>query len=219
LRGTAKQLASFVAVSLVVVATVVGVIDRVTRAGWDSPLLQNWSLVTQAAATAGLLFVGLARRSRSLLVVTFLMGLIFVEEAFHVLTWFNGIERRVGRRIATVTPLSADVAGWVVLYAGIAAVGLAFLAYAYWSAVVVERRVVRNFALLLAVGGLFGGVVSATAALVDPARLTFVEELGESFAYAVIAGYVAGLVYVAATPRLGGDPMRPSGNMPERTFR
>ena len=152
-------------------------IDRVTRAGWDSPLLQNWSLVTQAAATAGLLFVGLARRSRSLLVVTFLMGLIFVEEAFHVLTWFNGIERRVGRRIATVTPLSADVAGWVVLYAGIAAVGLAFLAYAYWSAVVAERRVVRNFTLLLAVGGLFGGVVSATAALVDPARLTFVEEL------------------------------------------
>jgi hypothetical protein len=208
LRGTARQIANFVAVAFVASAVLVAVIDHSTHAGWDAPLLQDWSLIPHGFTVLGLFYIARSRRSAAFGILGTLYGLIFVEEAFHVLNslarWQFGAARWVSRR----TPLSYDVANWTVLYASVAILGVALLLFAYFHAANGERRVVRNLALFLAVGGFFGGPISSFAALEDPATWTFIEELGEAMAYAITAGYVAGLVYAVAIPRLRKHPHR-----------
>lgn len=201
LRGTARQVATFVAAVFAAAAVVVAAIDRSVESSWDSVLLQNWSLLPHALATAGLFYIVGAHKSRTFWSLGTLFGLIFIEEAFHVLNSLAGEQSRVARWVSRGTGLSWNVAGWVVLYGAVAIVGFAFLAFAYWQASTAERKVVRNLAVLLAIGGLFGGPISSLAALEDPRRLTFVEEFGEAIAYAVMAGYVAGLVAAVYTRR------------------
>jgi hypothetical protein len=215
LQGTARQVATVVAVVLVGVAVLLAIIDRLSAASWDSPLLQAWTLVPQLISFLGLLFIGRIRRSVAFGVLGVLVGLIFIEEAFHILnplaTWLGEIAFQASRW----TDIRSDVLSGTLTYGFVALVGVAFLGLSHWQGSAGERRVVRNFALLLVAGGFFGGPISTLATMEEPRLWMFVEELGEAIVYAVIAGYVGGLVHAASRTRRPSDRDRLVGSIPD----
>jgi len=201
LRGTARQVALFVAASFVIFALVVAVIEHVRGPGWGWPLLQQWSLVPHSLAVGGLLYIGIVHRSRAFLTLGALLGLALVEEAFHPLNSAARVQVRAAVKLSRWTGIEWDAMSRIVLYGFVGVVTVAFLVLAYWQASRAARRVVRNVALLLVVAGLFGGPIYVLAGTGDSLQWMFVEELGEAVAYALIAGYVAGLGCLAAMPR------------------
>jgi hypothetical protein len=58
---------------------------------------------------------------------------------------------------------------------------------------------VRNIAFLLLIGGFFGGPISMVASMGYRPRWIFIEEFGEAVVFAIMAGYIVGVV-----SRMGG---------------
>lgn len=169
----------FVGVVFLVGTLVAAAADIRFGIGSSSPRDQAWTLVPQVATAAGLLFIGYRRHSRAFYILAGLIALIAIEEAFHVL---NPVSEWLGRH-----------ATWALIYGLVALVGLGGLGLSHRLGSEVERPVVRNLAILLILGGLFGGPVSVVAARTNQLRWLFVEEFGEGLVFAIIGGYVAGL--------------------------
>jgi hypothetical protein len=194
LRGTSRQAAVLVAVTLCGVTIVVACLDRYARTSWDSPLLQDWTLLPQGLSAIGLLYLAKARHSTAFAILGVLIGLVIIEDAFHILNPLADRLARVALWARRWTEIRLGVLNGALIYGFVAIVGLSLLAVSHWHGSPDERPVIRSFTALLLVGGFFGGPVSIVAALESPGRLTFVEELGEAMVFAVMAGYVAGLV-------------------------
>jgi hypothetical protein len=198
LRGSSRQVALFVSGAFLAGAVLAAGIDLYSDAGWDSPILQGWTLIPQVLSAAGLLWLGRTRRSASFVILGCLIGLVVVEEAFHVL---NAVE-------ASLTAIATWGAEWssvrvntlrlVLVYCLVALVGLIMLAISHRYGSKGERHVVRNLALLLVIAGFFGGPISTLSLLSSRRRWLFIEECGEAVVFALIAGYVAGLVVPTA---------------------
>lgn len=179
LYGLSKQVALFVGVVFLAGTLVAAAFDLRHGIGWSSPAVQAWTLVPQVATAAGLMFIGYRRNSRAFYILAGLMLLIVIEEAFHVL---NPVSNWLGR-----------IATWALIYGLVAFIGLTGLALSHRFGSEVERPVVRNLAILLVLGGFFGGPVSVVASRTNSLRWLFVEEFGEAVVFAIIGGYVAGL--------------------------
>jgi hypothetical protein len=204
LRGTAQQIAGVVAGAFVLIALAVAVVDRLGEGGWDSPLLQAWTLVPQFLVAAALLYIGWIRRSKAFWFLGILFALVFIEEAFHVLNPVESSMRGLVGWISERLVVSRTVVNGVLVYGFVAVVGALLLVLSLWHGSRGERQVVRNLAVLLAVGGFFGGPVSLLSNLRNRRMWMFVEEVGEAIVFAGIAAYVAGLLYAAATSHTDG---------------
>ncbi len=179
LHGPSKQVALFAGVAFLAGTLVAAAVDLRSGIGWSSPTLQAWTLVPQVACAAGLTYIGYRRNSRAFYILGALIVLIVIEEAFHVL---NPVSEWLGRN-----------ATWALVYGLVAFIGLIGIALSHRFGSDVERPAVRNLAILLILGGLFGGPVSVVAARTNQLRWLFVEEFGEALVFAIIGGYVAGL--------------------------
>jgi hypothetical protein len=179
LHGLSKQVALFAGVAFLAGTLVAAAVDLRSGIGWSSPTLQAWTLVPQVACAAGMTYIGYRRNSRAFYILGALIVLIVIEEAFHVL---NPVSEWLGRN-----------ATWALIYGLVAFIGLIGLALSHRFGSDVERPVVRNLAILLILGGFFGGPVSVVAARTNQLRWLFVEEFGEALVFAIIGGYVAGL--------------------------
>ena len=198
LRGTARQIAGVVAGAFVLIALAVAAVDRLSEGGWDSPLLQAWTLVPQLLVAAALLYIGRLRRSKAFWYLGILFALVFIEEAFHVLNPVEASMRGLVNSVSEGFGVSRTVVNGLFVYGLVAVIGVGLLALSLWHASHGERKVVRNLALLLAVGGFFGGPVSLLSNLRNRRMWMFVEEVGEAIVFAGIVAYVAGLLYAAA---------------------
>ena len=170
-------------------------LDLANADRWDPANLQAWTLVSQTLSAAGLFVLGRVRNSRSFMVLGFLIALVVVEEAFHVLNpvsaWLADLFDIENRW----TTVRLSVLNGVLIYGFVAIIGVTLLLVSHWHGTPAERRVVRNIAILLFVGGLFGGPISTASYWTDETRrVLFVEEVGETLAFAVMVGYVAALV-------------------------
>jgi len=181
-------------------------LDFVSAAGWDAPTLQAWTLVPQVLALAGLLFLGFRSASASFTVLAALLALVAIEEAFHVLNPIAAILSDGATAGSHWTGFWLSVLVFSLIYGLVALIGLAMIFLSHRRGSVAERPVVRNLALMLVVGGLFGGPIGALLSSGRIGRWPYVEELGEAVVFAVIAGYVAGLV---AQSRLLSEPDHP----------
>jgi hypothetical protein len=179
LQGLAKQVALFVAVAFLGGTLVAATIDVISGIGWSSPTLQAWALVPQVVSAAGLVYIGYRRSSRAFYILGGLIVLIVIEEAFHVLN--------------PVSDWLARNSTWALVYGLVAFIGLLGLALSHRFGTETERPVVRNLAILLILGGIFGGPVSVVASRTNQPEWLFVEEFGEALVFAIIGGYVAGL--------------------------
>jgi fluoride ion exporter CrcB/FEX len=122
------------------------------------------------------------------------IGLIVIEEAFHVLNPVSAwLAELVGIENSWST-VRLSLLNGLLIYGVVAAVGVTLLVISHWRGSLAERRVVRNLAVLLFVAGFFGGPVSTIATFDYDVRLAFLEELGEALVFALVVGYVAGLV-------------------------
>ena len=212
LRGTSLQVASFGAAAFTAAAVLVALVDRYSQGRWDSPLLQAWTLIPQALATAGLLHLAKVRNSKAFGILGGLIGLIVIEEAFHVLNPLAAWLARVARWANRWSDVRLSVLDGVLIYGFVALVGLGLLAFSHWHSSPDERPVIRNIALLLLAGGLFGGPISVLSTMGHRRRWVFVEEVGEAIVFALMAGYVAGLVVAAS----GGRSDRPRSTLARR---
>jgi hypothetical protein len=218
LRGPAKQVMTFVAAFFVVGGILAAGLDLADSDGWDPATLQSWTLVSQTLAAVGLLLLGRWRKSLSFTVLGVLITLIVIEEAFHVLNpvsaWLADVAD-IENRWNTVR---LSVLNGVLIYGFVAILGVALLLVSHWRGTPAERRVVRNIAILLVIGGIFGGPISTASYWVeDTRRVIFIEEVGESLVFAAMVGYVAALVVetrrrsVAATASPRRRPIRGPG--------
>ena len=152
-------------------------------------------MLSQTLAAVGLFVLGRWRRSVSFAVLGVLISLVVIEEAFHVLNpvseWLADVAD-IENRWNTVR---LGVLNGALIYGFVAVVGVSLLLVSHWHGSPAERRVVRNIALLLLIGGIFGGPISTAAYWTeDVRRVVFVEEVGETLVFAAMVGYVAGLV-------------------------
>ena len=179
LQGLSIRVALFVALVFLAGTLVAAVLDLRAGIGWSSPILQTWALVPQVVSAAGLIYIGYRRNSGAFYILGALIVLIVIEEAFHVL---NPVSEWLGRN-----------ATWALVYGLVGFIGLRGFALSHRLGSEVERPAVRNLALLLILGGLFGGPVSVIASRTNQLRWLFVEEFGEALVFSIIGGYVAGL--------------------------
>lgn len=200
LRGTALQVAWFVAAVFAAAAALMAAVDLYSNPGWGSPVLQAWTLVPQMLVVIGLFVLGRTRGSTAFMVLAGLVGLIVIEEAFHVLNPVAAWLARIARWANQWSDVRLSVLNGVLIYGLVALVGLTLLAVSHWRGSATERPVVRNIALLLLAGGFFGGPVSTLSTMGHRRRWIFIEEFGEAIVFALMAGYVAGLV-IALLPR------------------
>lgn len=194
LTGASLHVALFVAAAFGAGGVIAAAVDLYSDSGWDSPVLQAWTLVPQVLASGGLLFLGRNARSKSFAILGALVALIVVEEAFHVLNPVAARLAEVARWARQWSDIRLGVLNGALVYGFIAAVGLGMLAVSHWHGSVGERRVVRNLAVLLLMAGIFGGPISILSGMGNYRLWLFIEELGEATVFALIAGYVAGLV-------------------------
>lgn len=202
LRGTAMQVAVYVAAGFVAAALLVTAIDYSTDFRPDSSLIQAWTLVPQVVVVLGLVYIGYVRSSRTFWVLGALVALVLIEEAFHVLNPVEVSMRGLVGRISEGTGVDRAIVNGMAVYGLVALIGLGFLAYSLLKGSRSERKVVRNIAVLLAIGWFFGGPVSVLSRSDDGRLLAFIEEVGEAVVFALLAGYVSGLVYAAAGHRI-----------------
>ncbi|MEA2000278.1 MAG: hypothetical protein U9N84_00095 [Actinomycetota bacterium] len=201
LRGASLRFGLITAVAFLAGSVLALMIDLVTAAGWDAPTLQAWTLVPQILAVSGLLFLGFRCASASFVVLAVLLALVVVEEAFHVL---NPIAAKISDAAtagSNWTGFRLTVLIYALIYGLVALIGLVMIFISHQRGSVAERPVVRNLALMLAVGGLIGGPAGAVLSSGRVGRWPYVEELGEAVVFAAIAGYVAGLVVRSRSPR------------------
>lgn len=196
LRGEPRQVALFVAALFVLGGLLAAGLDLADPDRWDPATLQTWTLLPQTLAAAGLLLLGRWRSSLSFTVMGVLIVLIVIEEAFHVLNPVSAWLAELAQIENTWTTVRLGLLNGVLIYGFVALLGLALLVVSHYQGSPAERRVVRNLALLLVVGGIFGGPISTLSYFGDIRVWMFVEECGETIVFAVMAGYVAGLVAV-----------------------
>jgi hypothetical protein len=175
---------------------------------WDATTLQAWTLLAQALVAVGLFLLGRWRRSVSFALLGVLIALIVVEEAFHVLNpvsaWLSDVANIENRW----NTFRLSVLNGALIYGFVAVIGVALLLFSHWHGSPAERRVVRNIAVLLFVGGLFGGPVSTASYWTDdPRRIIFIEEVGENMVFAVMVGYVSALLVFARRRRSSATPV------------
>ena len=206
LRGTSLHFAVVASALLVVATAVVAVAEHNSDAPWGLPLLQGWTLVPQALSALLLAYLAVIRTSGAFWRVAILLSLVALEEAFHVLNVFVTLTRQPVRWVADAVQINDDVVGGILTYGLVAVVGVAILASALLNGSIAERRVVRNLAALLLVGGFVAAVGSILAAVSDRSFVVYVEETGESVVFAVMAGYLIGLVRALRVPRPWGAP-------------
>lgn len=195
LRGTSRQVAIFVAAVSVAGGILTAGLDFADADRYDPTTLQGWTLLSQTLAAVGLFVLARWRHSVSFAVLGVLVSLIVIEEAFHVLNpvsdWLAGVAD-IENRWNTVR---LSVLNGALVYGFVAVIGVALLLFSHWRGSPAERLVVRNIAILLLIGGIFGGPVSTAVYWTDDTRrVVFVEEVGETLVFAVMAGYIAGLV-------------------------
>lgn len=198
LRGPSREVVTFVTVVFIGGGLLTAGMDFSDADVYDPTTLQGWTLIAQALAAVGLFVLARWRRSVSFAVLGFLISLIVIEEAFHVLNpvsdWLAGVAN-IENRWNTVR---LSVLNGALIYGFVAIIGVSLLVISHRRGSPAERRVVRNIAILLLVGGIFGGPISTTSYWTDETRrVMFIEEVGETLVFAVIAGYVAGLVVLS----------------------
>lgn len=209
LRGTSRQVAGFVAAVFATGAVLAVAVDLHSSPGWDSPVLQAWTLVPQTLAAVGLLVLARTRGSTAFMVLAGLISLVVIEEAFHVLNPVAAWLAEIARWANEWSEVRISVLNGVLIYGLVAMVGFALLAASHWSGSMTERPIVRNLAVLLLAGGFFGGPISTLSTMGNRRRWIFVEEFGEALVFALIAGYVAGLLVALTrrtTDRSSGEP-------------
>jgi len=202
LQGSSLRIAVLLSVWLIAGAGVAGVADRLSGADSSMPLLQDWTLIPQALAASGLGWLAYKRGCRAFWILGGLIGLIAVEEQFHILNpvaaWLDAAAQWTRQRIAIPhTGLSA-----LRIYMAVAMTGFLLLALSYLAGSASERLVVRNVSLLLVLGGIFGGPVSVLSAALGSRNWQTAEESGEAVVFAIIAGYVGGLIALVAARSL-----------------
>jgi hypothetical protein len=206
LRGNSRQVMTFVTAVFLVGAILAAGLDLTDADRWDPATLQSWTLVPQVFVVVGLFILGRWRRSRSFAVLGVLIALIVIEEAFHVLNPVSAWLAAITGIEETWTDVRLGLLNGVLIYGFVAVVGGTLLIASHWRGSPAERRVVRNIALILLVGGIFGGPISTASNWGDVRTWMFVEECGETAAFAVMAGYVAGLLVASrrrsSSPRL-----------------
>lgn len=206
-----RQVAWFVAAFFLVGAVVAAGVDLVDAERWDAATLQSWTLVSQALAAIGMLELGRLHSSFSFAVLGILIGLIVIEEAFHVLNPISAWFAEVAQIENTWTTVRLGLLNGLLIYGFVAVLGITMLVVSHYHGSPAEQRVIRNLALLLFVGGVFGGPISTAGNWGDIRMWMFVEECGEAIVFAAIAGYVGGLVALTrsdptASPRVVRTP-------------
>jgi hypothetical protein len=195
LDESSRQVLTFVAAVFVGGGILTAGLDFTEANRQDPTTLQGWTLLSQTLAAVGLFVLARWRRSVSFAVLGLLITLIVIEEAFHVLNpveeWLAavaGIENRWNT-------VRLGVLNGALIYGFVALIGVSLLLVSHWHGSPAERRVVRNIAILLLIGGIFGGPISTSAYWTeDIRRVVFVEEVGETLVFAVMVGYIAGLL-------------------------
>lgn len=195
IRGSSRHVMMYVAAVFVLGGVVAAMLDLAEPDRWDPAKLQAWTLVSQTLSAAGLFVLGKLLKSRSFIVLGFLISLVVIEEAFHVLNpvsaWLADLFD-IENKWNTVR---LSVINGALIYGFVAIIGVTFLLVSHWHGTPAERRVVRNIAILLFIGGIFGGPISTASYWTDETRrVLFVEEVGETLAFAVMVAYVAALV-------------------------
>lgn len=197
LRGTSRQVMTFVTALFVIGGILAAVLDVATESEWDPAILQAWTLVAQTLTAVGLFVLGRWRHSMSFTVLGVLISLIVIEEAFHVLNPVSDWLAAMANIESRWTTVRLSVLNGVLIYGFVAILGVALLLVSHWRGSPAERRVVRNIAILLLIGGIFGGPISTSSYWVeDTRRVIFIEEIGETLVFAVMVGYVAALVFL-----------------------
>jgi hypothetical protein len=194
LRGNARQVALFVTALFLVGGLLAAGLDLADADRWDPATLQTWTLLPQTLAAGGLFLLGRWRSSLSFTVMGVLIALIVIEEAFHVLNPVSAWLAEVAQIENSWTTVRLGLLNGVLIYGFVALLGVALLVVSHYQGSPAERRVVRHLALLLVVGGIFGGPISTISYFGDIRVWMFVEECGEAIVFAVMVGYVAGLV-------------------------
>ena len=132
LRGSSRQVMTFVAALFVVGGVLAAGLDLADSDGWDPATLQSWTLVAQMLAAIGLFVLGRWRHSLSFTVLGVLIALIVVEEAFHVLNpvseWLADVAD-IENRWNTVR---LSVLNGVLIYSFVALIGVALLLVSHW---------------------------------------------------------------------------------------
>jgi hypothetical protein len=187
LHGMPLQIFRFAAAAFLAAGLLAAAIDLLVVDAWDAPTTQAWTLVPQVVATWGLLHLGRRCGGVSFFLLAGVVALVTVEEAFHVLNTVQSWLASVVKAGSEATGLSPGVVDAALIYGLVAMLGLSIIWVSHLRGSVAERPVVRNLALLLIVGGVFGGPGNAFS--------VYVEEFGEAAAFAIIAAYVMGLVY------------------------
>jgi hypothetical protein len=211
---------TFVTALFVIGGILAAALDVATGSEWDPAILQAWTLVSQILAAAGLFVLARWRHSVSFVALGVLITLIVIEEAFHVLNpvsaWLADMAD-IENRWNTVR---LSVLNGVLIYGFVAVLGVALLLVSHWRGSPAERRVVRNIAIMLLIGGIFGGPISTASYWTDETRrVIFTEEIGETLVFAVMVGYVAALVFLTrrrlrtATGLLRRPPARDPGRL------
>mgnify|MGYP001825301006 CR=1 FL=1 len=195
LRGSSRHVMTYVAAIFVLGGVLAAALDLADSDRWDPANLQAWTLVSQTLSAAGLFMLGRLRKSRSFVVLSFLISLVVIEEAFHVLNpvsaWLADLFD-IENKWNTVR---LSVLNGALIYGFVALIGVTLLLVSHWHGTPAERRVVRNIAIMLFIGGIFGGPISTASYWTDETRrVLFVEEVGETLAFAVMVAYVAALV-------------------------
>lgn len=198
LRGASREVATFVAAVFVVGGILTAGLDYADADLYDPTTLQGWTLLAQTLAAVGLFLLARWRRSVSFAVLGVLISLIVIEEAFHVLNpvsdWLAGVAD-IENQWNTVR---LSVLNGALIYGFVFVIGVSLLLFSHWRGSPAERRVVRNIAILLLIGGIFGGPISTASYWTEETRrVVFIEEVGETLVFAGIVGYVAGLVVLS----------------------
>jgi hypothetical protein len=194
LRGVPRQVAYFVTAVFLIGGVLTAGLDLADAGRWDPATLQSWTLVPQTLAMFGLLLLGRWRRSKSFAVLGILIGLIVIEEAFHVLNPVSAWLARIAQIENTWTTVRLGLLNGVLIYGLVAVLGVTLLVVSHWHGSPAERKVVRNLAIMLFVAGFFGGPIATISNFGNTRSWLFVEECGEAVVFAVMVGYVAGLV-------------------------
>lgn len=200
LRGVSRQVALFVSVVSLIGAGVAVGADLADPYRWDPLTLQAWTLVLQTLAVVGLIALAGLWRSMSFFVLAVIVALVVLEEALHVL---NPVSEWLARLVEIENSWSTvrlRVLNGVLIYGFVAVLGVSLLVVSHKFGSAGERHVIRNMAVMLFIAGAFAGPVSIVTYWLPEVRdWILVEESGETLVFAVMLGYIAGLLTLVRT--------------------